>query len=116
MPSGWTRFVLERFEFPFEVVYPPQLDAGKLREKYDVIVFVDGAIPERDGQARGFGGRVPDNLPAEWRGRTGRVTVEKTVPQLRTFAEQGGTIITIGSSTVLGQHFGLPVSNWLVER
>ncbi len=116
MPSGWTRFIMENFEFPFEVVYPPQLDAGNLREKYDVIVFVTGAIPARDGQGRGFGGTPPDNLPAEWRGRTGRVTVEKTVPQLREFAEQGGTIITIGSSTVLGQHFGLPVSNWLVER
>ncbi|HEX5581375.1 MAG TPA: M14 metallopeptidase family protein, partial [Gemmatimonadaceae bacterium] len=116
MPSGWTRFILERFEFPFEVVYPPQLDAGKLRDRYDVIVFVDGAIPARDGQGRGFGGATPTNLPAEWQGRTGRVTVEKTVPQLKTFAEQGGTIITIGSSTVLGQHFGLPVSDWLVER
>ncbi|MDQ4080916.1 MAG: M14 family metallopeptidase, partial [Gemmatimonadota bacterium] len=26
MPSGWVRWLLERYEFPFEVVYPPQLD------------------------------------------------------------------------------------------
>ena len=30
MPSGWTRFLLENFEFPFEVVYPQELDAGNL--------------------------------------------------------------------------------------
>ena len=41
MPSGWTRLLLENFEFPFEVVYPPMLDAGNLRAKYDVLVFND---------------------------------------------------------------------------
>ena len=28
MPSGWTRWLLEQFEFPFQVVYPPELDKG----------------------------------------------------------------------------------------
>ncbi|HEX7123540.1 MAG TPA: M14 metallopeptidase family protein, partial [Gemmatimonadaceae bacterium] len=45
MPSGHTRWLLEQFEFPFEVVYPQTLDAGNLRQKYDVLVFVTGAIP-----------------------------------------------------------------------
>ena len=45
MPSGWTRLILEQFEFPFEVVYPPQLDAGDLKSKFDVLVFVDGGTP-----------------------------------------------------------------------
>src|SRR5690606_13752451 len=44
MPSGWTRLVLEKFEFPFTVVYPQELDAGNLRSKYDVIVFVSGMV------------------------------------------------------------------------
>src|SRR3989475_2037080 len=48
IPSGWTRWLLERFEFPFEVVYPPTLDAGKLADRYDVLVFPDGAIPQND--------------------------------------------------------------------
>ena len=119
MPSGWTRFLLERYEFPFEVVFAPALDAGNLKAKYDVLVFVDGAIPARDagGQGRGgFGGGTPENLPAEYRNQVGRVSVARTVPELKRFAEAGGTIITIGSSTILGEHFGLPVSNHLVER
>ena len=27
-PSGWIRWLLEQYEFPFEVVFPPMLDAG----------------------------------------------------------------------------------------
>jgi hypothetical protein len=117
MPSGWTRWIFEQYEFPFEVVYPQTLDAGSLNSKFDVLVFVDGAIPERDGQAAGgFGGQpATDSIPAEFRERLGRVTVSKTVPELRKFVENGGTILTIGSSTVLGRHFGLPVRDALVE-
>ena len=62
MPSGWTRWLFEQYEFPFEVVYPPTLDAGDLKSKFDVIVFTDGAIrrgaADADAAAGGggFGG------------------------------------------------------------
>ncbi|MGH7567817.1 MAG: M14 family metallopeptidase [Gemmatimonadales bacterium] len=125
MPSGWTRWLLERFEFPFEVVYAPTLDAGKLAARFDVLVFPDGAIPESDQAGAGFGGGGggggfgtppdPQSIPAEYRDRLGRVTVEKTVPQLRQFLQDGGTVITIGSSVALGHHLGLPVANQLVD-
>jgi hypothetical protein len=118
MPSGWTRWLFEQFEFPFEVVYPQTLDAGDLNAKFDVLVFVDGAIPVRDGQQTqgGFGGQPPaDSIPAEFRPTLGRVTVAKTVPELKKFVENGGTILTIGSSTSLGYHLGLPIKNALVE-
>ena len=45
MPSGWTRWLFEQFEFPFEVVYPQRLDAGNLKAQFDALVFVDGGIP-----------------------------------------------------------------------
>ncbi|MBL8997485.1 MAG: peptidase [Gemmatimonadales bacterium] len=126
MPSGWTRWILEQFEFPFTMVYPQELDAGNLNAKYDALIFVDGAIPapRRPGQGGGggggggFGGGAPDaaSLPAEFRNQTGNITAERTVPQLKRFAENGGIIITIGSSTSLAAHLGLPVSDQLVER
>ena len=120
MPSGWTRWLFEQFEFPFEVVFPQTLDAGNLNAKYDVLVFVDGGIPARDGAAGGggFGGGqpAPESIPAEFRGWLGRVTVAKTVPELKKFVDNGGTILTIGSSTVLGYHLGLPIKDALVER
>ncbi len=99
MPSGWTRWVLEQFRFPFQVVYAPELDAGNLNARYDVIVFVDGGIPEADRApgAGGFGGMPdPATVPAEYRAQIGNVTVARTVPQLRAFMENGGTIVTIG--------------------
>ena len=122
MPSGWTRWLFEQYEFPFEVVFPGTLDAGNLNAKYDVLVFVDGGIPERDaaaggGRGGGFGAQpAAETIPAEFRGWLGRVTVSKTVPELKKFAENGGTVLTIGSSTVLGRHLGLPVRDALVER
>src|SRR5438552_7864330 len=77
MPSGWTRWIFEQYEFPFEVVFPQTLDAGNLNAKYDVLVFVDGGIPERDQQAGGGGQPAAETIPAEFRGWLGRVTVAK---------------------------------------
>jgi hypothetical protein len=136
MPAGWTRWVLERFEFPVAVVYPPDLDKGGLREKFDVLVFVDGAIPGRGGpgwnRPRGGGGDDPggdrpppdrggadvrdQSIPEEYRGRRGNVTAEKTVPHLKKFLEGGGTILTIGGSTNLANLLGLPVADHLVTK
>jgi hypothetical protein len=140
MPSGWTRWLLERFEFPFQVVFPPELDKGSLRDKFDVLIFVDGAIPALNASSEGRGGRggrggatgggttggdqppaeeragtaSEQNISIEYLGRRGSVTAAKTVPQLKQFLESGGTILTIGTSTNLGQQLGLPLANHLV--
>jgi hypothetical protein len=53
-------------------------------------------------------------VPPEYRGRLGRVTVGKTVPLLRQFLADGGTIVAIGGSTAIGLHAGLPIANHLV--
>jgi hypothetical protein len=121
MASGWTRWLLEQFEFPFEVVFPPQLDGGNLNDKYDVLIFVGGAIPREDrdtgrGESRYFAQPKPEEVPEEFRSRLGRLSVAKTVPLLRQFLEAGGTILAIGSSTVIGEHLDLPISDPLVER
>jgi hypothetical protein len=133
MPSGWTRWVLERFEFPFQVVYAPDLDKAGLRRRFDVLLFVDGAIPAASGSSTSrpvatgeSGGDQPaneraeagsareQNIPEEYRNRRGNLTINKTIPRLRQFLEEGGTILTIGRSTSLGFHLGLPLANQLV--
>jgi hypothetical protein len=59
MPSGWTRLILEQFEFPgfdsknSNLVFAPDLDKGNLRASYDVLVFAEGGVP---GGGRGGGG------------------------------------------------------------
>ncbi len=120
MDSGWVRWILEQFEFPFKVVYAPTLDAGKLSNKYDVLIFVRGAIPSvrssETSRFRSFSEPNPQSIPAEYRDRLGRITAEKTLPQLIQFIKDGGTVLTIGSSTSLGYHAGLPVANALIEK
>ncbi len=119
MPSGWTRYLFEQFEFPFEVVYAPMLDAGNLAARYDVLVFVDGAIPEREvsGPDPFLGGQPrAEDIPAEYRAQLGSVTIAKTIPQLKQFVEDGGLLLAIGSSTAVANHFKLAVANALTER
>jgi hypothetical protein len=119
MPSGWTRWIFEQFEFPFEVVYPQTLDAGDLRSRYDAIVFVTGAVPQPRAAAAGAGfggggGGGGANIPPEFAHMSGNIT-DSTYPRLREFLEAGGTVITVGSSVALAQHLGLPVRDALVE-
>jgi hypothetical protein len=117
MDAGWARWILEQFEFPFERVFPPQLDAGSLNQRFDVLIFVGGGIPGAGGQRGGGAPLDVPALPAEYRNQIGRVSAERTLPQLRLFLEQGGTVITIGeSSPGLAAFLGLPVENHLVEN
>jgi hypothetical protein len=109
--SGWIRWLLERYEFPFEVVYPSTLDEGRLARRYDVLIFADDLIPGRER----LGHREPDNLPEEYRGRTGVVTLARTVPALKEFVEDGGTALAIGDSTSIASHFRLGIASALVE-
>ena len=113
MPSGWTRFVLEQFEFPYEVVYPPELDEGDLEDRFDVLIFPDGAIG--DGGGFSMDEETRASIPADLRARLGSVTEETTTPALREFLDDGGTIVTIGTSTALGQMLGLPIQDYLVD-
>jgi hypothetical protein len=120
MPSGWTRWILEQFEFPFTRVFPPELDAGHLRAKFDVLVFPDGGIPSGQGGGRGGrGGASPaePDVPPEYRGQLGRVSADRTTPRLREFVEAGGTIVAIGESAAnLAALLNLAVEDHLVEK
>jgi hypothetical protein len=124
MPVGWTKWLFEQYDFPFQVVFPPQLDAGDLRSKFDVIVFSDGELRlgagglggRGGGGGGGRGGRGgAADVPEQYRAEIGSVTAERTLPQLRKFVESGGSIVTVGSSTSVGEALGLPVKSFLTE-
>ena len=121
MPSGWTRWLFEQFDFDFELVFAPELDAGNLNDKFDVLLFMSSAIPSADGggAGRGFGGGGGGGgaVAPEYADRVGSITADRTIPQLREFVENGGTLIAIGDSAMnLTDHFDLPIENHLVER
>ncbi len=84
-----------------------------------MLIFPSGGIPS--GQAGGRGGRggaPPEgDVPAEYRAQVGRVSAERTIPELRTFVERGGSIIGIGESAAsLARLMKLPVENHLAEN
>ena len=130
MPSGWTRYIFERFEFPFTVVCGAGLDDANLRSKYDVIVAPSGAsVGGAGGGGRGGGGgggggrggavaasNDPD-LRSLCEVTTGTGTGATVAQNLRKFVEQGGTIVAAGSaSSGIGSLFDLPISNYLIDR
>jgi len=133
MPSGWTRLLFENFEFPYEVVYPPMLDAGDLRGKYDVLVFNNSGLSSGGGGrggGRGGGGRGAGaepqrdprdkrppavDYPEEYTRRRGAFS-PATLKAVQDFVQQGGTVIAIGSSAEAAvEAFALPLANHLVD-
>ncbi len=119
--SGWLRWILEQYNFPFKTVYSQEIDSGNLRNKFDVIIFPSGAIPEYREEVRRQAGEYPrpapsEDIPEEYRSWTGSLTSEWSIPQLKKFLEEGGTVIVTGTSTNLAYHLGLPVSNALVRN
>lgn len=122
MPSGWIRWISEQYGFGMQQLFAPEINEGDLNSKYDVIVFVGGAIPALSSSGGNFMGgntantqQIPDYVPEEHRFRWGRISAEHSIPALKDFLEKGGKIVTIGSSANLAEHLGLPVKNALVE-
>jgi hypothetical protein len=105
--SGWDRWLFEQYEFPFEVVYPRTLDAGDLKDRFDVLVF-PGVAPPDAAQP------VPDTIPEKYRLWLGHITQEKTLPQLRKFIEAGGAIVSVGrSASRMADWLDIPVEKYI---
>ena len=75
--EGWTRLVLEQFNFPYTSIFDPEIKAGNLIDKYDVLVIpndttatITGEAPARRGPA-GRGGRGGGGGAAPARGGRG---------------------------------------------
>ena len=119
MPSGWLRWMMEQYHFPFERIFAKEINAGSLKNKYDVIVFVGGAIPRaglaRDTSRGAARGPNPANIPEEYRQHLGSITADTSMPQIKQFLQDGGTVVALGSSTNLAYHLNLPVRNALTE-
>ncbi|MDO9552890.1 M14 metallopeptidase family protein [Rhodonellum sp.] len=119
MPSGWVRWMLEQYHFDFDVVYAKDIDAGELHKKYDILLFISGGIPSlNDGEAPSNYARrmpTPEEIPSQYHHLLGEITPEKSIPQIKKFLENGGDVLTVGSSAQLAFHLDLPVKNALME-
>jgi hypothetical protein len=118
MSAGWTRFLLEKFEFPFAQVFPKRLDAGNLAKDYDVLLFADDALPPSGAWGMDRPGRQPDakDTPAEYQAMLGHATDEKTVPAVADFVRGGGAVVAIGSSARFIDLLGAPLKPALTRE
>jgi hypothetical protein len=102
MDEGWTRWVLEQYEFNLTSIHNADVRAGKLRQKFDAIVIADqnprDIIEGYDAPA----------IRPEYRGGIGDAGVE----QLKQFVADGGTLITMGNACDLAiEKLPIPVRN-----
>lgn len=115
MTSGWTRWIMEQFNFTYTNIYPQDIDKGALNSKFDIIIFTDGTIPPIGKE--GYQRKMPEanEIPKAYRGMLGKLTAEKSIPKLEEFLKKGGDIITIGSATNLMFYLDLPVQDALTK-
>ncbi|KAI9549899.1 LOW QUALITY PROTEIN: hypothetical protein GHT06_005787 [Daphnia sinensis] len=116
MPSGWVRWMMEQFQFPYQLVFTKEIDGGQLNEKFDVLVFIGPGIPPA-GSAGGITRSQPkaEEIDPAYHHMLGSISKSASIPQLKSFLQSGGKIITVGAATSLAYHLDLPVSNALVE-
>ncbi len=107
MDEGWTRLVLEDFEFPYESLDNAAVVAGDLNERLDVII-----IPAQISLETLIEGRDAEDTPEPYAGGIGEAGVEA----LREFVESGGTLLTFERGDALAiEKFEVPVKDALED-
>jgi len=105
MDEGWTRLLLEEFDYVYETLSNEDVQTEDLEDRYDVII-----IPSEISLDRLVDGATSDETPPEFRGGIG----EDGVDNLKQFVRNGGTLVTLERADELViEHFGVPVRNAL---
>ncbi|MBU2445248.1 MAG: peptidase M14 family protein [Bacteroidetes bacterium] len=112
MDEGWTRLLLENFEFDFVTLHNKDFKTKNLKEKYDVIIIpsMSGDLI-KTGYYQGENARYNRPKPPEYDSGIGRIGLEN----LKSFVEKdGGFVITLGEACNFAiEDLGLRVTNTL---
>jgi hypothetical protein len=121
MATGWDQWLLQQFEFPVQLVWGDRIEQGDLRRDFDVLIFHTGLPGPRDLR-RAMRDRQPvqfaklqSALPPfqDWsdiEARATKLTGDKSLPALRNFVAQGGTLMALGGEVEkVIRHFDLPI-------
>ena len=106
MDEGWTRWLLEDFEFAYTSLFDEEILAGDLHERWDVIVLPADSKEMMLGPKAGESRWNPDEIPPEYRSGFGADGVEA----LDAFVRNGGTLVTFAQAGQLVlDEFDVPV-------
>jgi hypothetical protein len=98
--EGWTRWLLEQYEFKFSTVTDADIRGGDLRARFDVIVLPNAPA---DRLTTGF---AAGSVPIEYSGGLGSGGIDA----LRAFVRGGGTLVCLSQSSNLAiATFDLPI-------
>jgi hypothetical protein len=112
MDEGWTRFLLEMFDFPYTSLKDAEIKKGNLSAKYDTIILPQDSAGMIMGEVPARYRRYISAVPAEYRSGIGKEGVDA----LKEFVEKGGMLVTLGeASNFAMEKFGLGVRN-IVEN
>jgi len=101
--EGWTRWVFDTWKVPYAAVVDSTVRAGKLRDRFDVIV-----LPDQDPHDLLDG--LPRQYPAPYTGGLG----QDGVKTLRQFVSDGGTLVALNDASRFAiEQLLLPVRNVL---
>jgi hypothetical protein len=102
MDAGWTNYLFDQYEFPYENIHDADVRAGRLSDRFDVIVLPDQRPAQMvDGHATG-------TMPPDY---VGGMT-EEGVANIKRFVEEGGTLVCNKTSLDLAlTTFKLPIKN-----
>lgn len=112
MDEGWTRLLLENYEFNFVKIHNKDFKDKKLKQKFDVIIIPDmSGDLIKTGRPTGDAARFYRPKPPEYDSGLGRVGLEN----LKTFVEKdGGYLITLGQACNFAiEELGLRITNTL---
>jgi hypothetical protein len=102
--EGWSRWILENYDFAPLTLRNGDIQAGNLRDRLDAIIIPD-ASPETLRNGFGVG-----TIRGEFTGGIGALGVAA----LRNFVQEGGILITFNDASLFAiQDLGLPVKNVL---
>ena len=111
MDEGWTRLMLEDFGFPYTSLFDPEILAGDLHERWDVIILPNDSkqmMLGPTGQPTGGRGPDPAGTPPEYRSGFGQAGAEA----LEAFVRNGGTLVTFAQAgDLVLDEFDVPVRN-----
>jgi hypothetical protein len=102
MDEGWTRWVFDSWDLPYQTLHDAEIRAGGLIERYDVIVVPD-LSPNQMVEGRTLG-----TVPAEYAGGLGA----SGSAAIKEFVKSGGTLICLdGSSDFAIELLDLPLAD-----
>ncbi|MGO9255532.1 MAG: M14 metallopeptidase family protein [Bryobacteraceae bacterium] len=87
MDEGWTRWLFEQVGFAYTTLHNKDIQAGGLRQNFDVVVVPDQSAASLENGMR--------NLPEEYSGGLGA----KGEQALKAFANAGGTLVFLNNAS-----------------